>query len=135
MISLAEATHQLLEQRSANSEVGSSPQPYDILSDFHLMRSNFKAAAAAQYELAMRLRQEGRHLPDALARIANALGKSMLHDTFLSDNRLKFKAGSYVCTCATMVHFLMLIGASRLFRKVMESFVLHYRLAPKVLML
>lgn len=77
MISLAEATHQLLEQRAANSEVGSNPQPYDILYDFHLMRSNFKAAAAAQYELAMRIRQEGRYLPDALARIAHALGESL----------------------------------------------------------
>ena len=73
VISLAEATHQLLEQRAATSEIGSSPQPYDILYDFHTMRGNYKAAAAAQYNLAMRIREEGHHLPHALARIAAAL--------------------------------------------------------------
>lgn len=77
VISLAEATHQLLEQRAATSEIGSSPQPYDILYDLHTMRGNYKAAAAAQYNLAMRIREEGQHLPHALARIAAALCKTL----------------------------------------------------------
>lgn len=77
VISLAEATQQLLEQQAASSEVTSSPQLYDILYDFHIMRSNYKAAAAAQYNLAVRLREEGVHLHDALTRIAAALCKNI----------------------------------------------------------
>ena len=78
MISLVEATQQLLEERAATSEVGSSPQPYEVLYDFHCTRSNHKAAAAAQYKLAMRIREEGQHLPHFLDRIAAALRKCSL---------------------------------------------------------
>lgn len=76
VVSLAEATHQLLEQQAANSDLGCRPQPYDILYDFHIMRSNYKAAAAAQYSLAMRIRAEGMHLHGALDQIAAALRES-----------------------------------------------------------
>lgn len=77
MISLAEATQQLLEERAATAEVGSTPQPYQVLYDFYCMRSNYKAAAVAQYKLAMRTRGEGQHLPHFLGAIAAALCKCL----------------------------------------------------------
>jgi len=75
VLSLLETTQQLLEQRAATSELSSQPQPYDVLYDFYCMRSNFKAAAAAQYSLACRLKDEAKRLPDRLHQRAAALCK------------------------------------------------------------
>ena len=75
VLSLLEATQQLLEQRAATSQLSSQPQLYDVLYDFYCMRSNFKAAAAAQYTLACRLKDEGSHTLQCLHQRAHALCK------------------------------------------------------------
>ena len=75
VVSLLEVTQQLLEQRAATADLTSLPQLYDVLYDFHCMRSNFKAAAAAQYTLACRLKDEAQNLPQCLHQRAAALCK------------------------------------------------------------
>ncbi|KAL0039516.1 hypothetical protein WJX77_000424 [Trebouxia sp. C0004] len=73
ILSLLQVTQELLEQRAASADLNSQPQLYDVLYDFYCMRSNFKAAAAAQYTLACRLRDEAKHVPHCLHRRAAAL--------------------------------------------------------------
>ena len=75
VVSLLEAAQHLLEQRAAASDLSSQPQAYDVLYDFYCLRSNFKAAAAAQYSLACRLQQEGSQTLHRLQRRAAALCK------------------------------------------------------------
>ncbi|KAL0045451.1 hypothetical protein WJX82_006982 [Trebouxia sp. C0006] len=73
ILSLLQVTQDLLEQRAASADLNSQPQLYDVLYDFYCMRSNFKAAAAAQYTLACRLRDEAKHVPHCLHQRAAAL--------------------------------------------------------------
>ena len=75
ILSLLQVTQDLLEQRAASADLNSQPQLYDVLYDFYCMRSNFKAAAAAQYTLACRLRDEAKHVPHCLHQRAAALCK------------------------------------------------------------
>lgn len=75
MVSLLDATQQALEQRAATADVTSQPQLYDILFDFYCMRSNFKAAATAQYTLACRLEDARARVPHWLHLRATALCK------------------------------------------------------------
>ncbi|KAL3143305.1 hypothetical protein ABBQ38_002146 [Trebouxia sp. C0009 RCD-2024] len=73
VVSLLDATQQALEQRAATADVTSQPQLYDILFDFYCMRSNFKAAATAQYTLACRLEDARARVPHWLHLRATAL--------------------------------------------------------------
>lgn len=75
VVSLLDATQQALEQRAATADVTSQPQPYDVLFDFYCMRSNFKAAATAQYALACRLSDARGRVPQWLHLRATALCK------------------------------------------------------------
>ena len=72
-MSLLDAAQQALEQRAATADVTS--QPYDVLFDFYCMRSNFKAAATAQYALACRLHDARGQVPQWLHLRATALCK------------------------------------------------------------
>lgn len=75
VVSLLDAMQQALEQRAATADVASQPQPYDVLFDFYCMRSNFKAAATAQYALACRLSDARVRVPQWLHLRATALCK------------------------------------------------------------
>lgn len=78
MVSLLDATQQALEQRAATADVTSQPQPYDVLFDFYCMRSNFKAAATAQYALACRLSDARGRVQHWLHLRATALCKALV---------------------------------------------------------
>lgn len=78
MVSLLDATQQALEQRAATADVTSQPQPYDVLFDFYCMRSNFKAAATAQYALGCRLSDARGRVQQWLHLRATALCKPLV---------------------------------------------------------
>jgi len=88
---LLQVTQDLLEQRASSADLNSQPQLYDVLYDFYCMRSNFKAAAAAQYTLACRLRDEAKHVPHCLHQRAAALCKPFCSFPHLAGHQLDWR--------------------------------------------
>jgi hypothetical protein len=91
ILSLLQVTQDLLEQRASSADLNSQPQLYDVLYDFYCMRSNFKAAAAAQYTLACRLRDEAKHVPHCLHQRAAALCKPFCSFPHLAGHQLDWR--------------------------------------------
>ncbi len=73
MAPLIQEVVQALQRRAINSDLQTSPQPYHILHDFLVNRSDFQGAAQAMLALARRLRREG--LPDAASQALTAYGR------------------------------------------------------------
>ena len=106
VVSLLEATQQLLEQKAAAAPLTSRPQPYDVLYDFYCMRSNFKSAAAAQYTLACRLADPQAQVPQRIHLRATALCESSCSCCILGCLSQHCRT-VYSCSCS-LLHLLPL---------------------------
>ncbi|BDA47676.1 probable nuclear pore complex protein Nup160 at C-terminar half [Coccomyxa sp. Obi] len=82
MLSLGDEALKFLRRRADNAELGSRPQPYQVLYDFCVSRGEFREAAAAQLALARRLRDEDPKAVHAVhAALSAALGALSLVDS------------------------------------------------------
>ncbi|EFN52609.1 hypothetical protein CHLNCDRAFT_138668 [Chlorella variabilis] len=66
-----------LGRRAAQLDLRASPQPYKVLADFHICRSNYQAAAGAMLAYARRLVQERPDEPALLAEAEHALAAAV----------------------------------------------------------
>ncbi|EIE23821.1 hypothetical protein COCSUDRAFT_83696 [Coccomyxa subellipsoidea C-169] len=74
ILSLADEAASFLRRRADNAELGARPQPYQVLYDFCVARSDYRQAAAAQLALARRLRDEE---PSAVEAVHAALSAAL----------------------------------------------------------
>ena len=72
--SLLGEARQYLARRADQQDISTAPAMYQLLYDFHVSRSDWQAAAAAQLALARRLEAEDPERLSALQGIAAALG-------------------------------------------------------------
>ncbi|PRW20989.1 kinase [Chlorella sorokiniana] len=66
-----------LQRRAAQLDLRASPQPFKVLADFHIARSDFQAAAGAQLAFARRLVGECPEEPAMLAEAEHALAAAV----------------------------------------------------------
>ncbi|KAL4420612.1 hypothetical protein ABPG75_010268 [Micractinium tetrahymenae] len=66
-----------LERRAAQLDLRADPQPYKVLADFHICRSNYQAAAGAMLAYARRLVAECPEEPAQLAEAQRALATAV----------------------------------------------------------